>query len=435
MPPPMQAGLPPGVSALFPGPNARDICIDAPLALSFPSTPRLGRSGKIKVMKMSGEMAASIDLAAQRGTENISGTSYNISQRAYVDGNDVTFVLPARALAYGQSYYVTIDAGAISLASGGSFSISDAQAWRFSTAAAAPSGGARLSVALDGSGAFCSLQAAFDAVPAGNSSPVTIEVGVGKYYGIVHLGTKNQITVHGADRQRTLIAGVNNETLNGGTAKRALFGVDDVRGLTIENLTIKNLTPQGGTQAEALRMQRCEQCVVRDADIWSLQDTLLWSGRIYARNCLIAGNVDFIWGTGTAYFDRCEIRTVGRAGYIVQARNDASIYGYVFVDSKLTSDPPLTGNVLARVDSSVYPASHVAYIDCQMDKHISAAGWTVTGGGTSALRFWEYHSTDLAGQALDVSRRLAGSKQIDQNQAAMMRDPKVVLGGWQPPNQ
>ncbi|HKU40436.1 MAG TPA: pectinesterase family protein [Polyangiales bacterium] len=432
--PAAQADLPPGVTALFPGPNARDVCADAPLQLGFPSAPRLGTSGKIQVRKASGEVVATVDLAAQRGTQMIDGTSYNVAQRAFVNGNDVTFVLPPGALAWGQSYTVSIDAGAIAVG-GTAFKLPSADAWRFSTAPAAPSGGATLRVALDGSGAYCSLQAAFDAIPARNASPVTIELGAGKYYGIVHLGGKSQVTLRGADRKRTIIAGINNDSLNAGTAKRALFGVDDVRGLIIEHLTVHNLTPQGGSQAEALRMQRCEECVVRDADILSLQDTLLWSGRIYARNCLIAGNVDFVWGTGTAYFDRCEIRTVGRAGYIVQARNDASHYGYVFVDSKLTSDPGLTGNVLARVDSSVYPASHVAFIDCQMDKHISAAAWVVTGGGTAQIRYWEYQSKDLAGQPLDVSRRLAGSKQISAAQAAMMRDPTVVLGGWQPPMQ
>jgi len=71
---PMQADLPPGVSALFPGPNARDICVDAPLYLRFPSAPRLGSSGKIKVMKMSGETAASVDLAAQRTGETVTVT-------------------------------------------------------------------------------------------------------------------------------------------------------------------------------------------------------------------------------------------------------------------------------------------------------------------------------------------------------------------------
>ena len=68
-------------------------------------------------------------------------------------------------------------------------------------------------------------------------------------------------------------------------------------------------------------MEGCDKCVVRDATIISLQDTLLWSGRIYADNCFIEGNVDFIWGTGAAYFENCEIRTLGRTGYIVQARN------------------------------------------------------------------------------------------------------------------
>ena len=33
-----------------------------------------------------------------------------------------------------------------------------------------------------------------------------------------------------------------------------------------------------------------------------------------------------------------------------------------------------------------------------------------------------------------VSKRLAGSTQISASQAATMRDPSAVLGGWQPPN-
>jgi len=200
----------------------------------------------------------------------------------------------------------------------------------------------------------------------------------------------------------------------------------------IENLTIHNLTPQGGSQAEALRLQGCDKCIVRDADILSLQDTLLWSGRIYADNCTIAGNVDYVWGTGVAYFNACEIRTVGRSGVIVQSRNGNGAYGYVFVDSKLTADSAATSNMLARIDASVYPGSHVAYINCQMT-NVAAAGWTITGATpTSALRFWEYQSTSATGAAINVGGRLAGSTQISAAQAAMMRDPTVVLGGWQP---
>jgi hypothetical protein len=83
----------------------------------------------------------------------------------------------------------------------------------------------------------------------------------------------------------------------------------------------------------------------------------------------------------------------------------------------------------------VYPSSQVAYVNCQLGPQISAAGWTVTPTGTTAtgaLRFWEFQSTDLAGQALDVSRRHPASRQITPAEAAALRDKPAVLGGWDP---
>ena len=103
-------------------------------------------------------------------------------------------------------------------------------------------------------------------------------------------------------------------------------------------------------------------------------------------------------------------------------------------DSTLTADSGVTGQVLARIDVSQYPGSHVAYINCTMGSFISPEGWTITGGTpTSALRFWEFQSVDTTGKAIDVSKRIAGSTQISSTEAAQMRDPTVVLGGWQPP--
>ena len=64
-------------------------------------------------------------------------------------------------------------------------------------------------------------------------------------------------------------------------------------------------------------------------------------------DCYIAGNVDFVWGEGAVYFNRCEIKTVGRSGVIVQARNGTG-YGYVFVDSKISSDAGITGSALVN---------------------------------------------------------------------------------------
>jgi pectinesterase len=147
----------------------------------------------------------------------------------------------------------------------------------------------------------------------------------------------------------------------------------------------------------------------------------------------VEGNVDFVWGYGTAYFERSEIKVVARSGVIAQARNDNTQRGYFFVDSRLTSDPGLTNTTFARIDVSEYPSSEVALVDCQVGPHISPEGWTVTGDAdTSGLRFLEYRSTDLSGALLNVSRRHPASRQLDANQAAALRDRANVLGGWDP---
>jgi pectin methylesterase-like acyl-CoA thioesterase len=430
----VQTNLPPGVSALFPSPEGQGICPDPPLHITFASPPTLGSTGKIQVFNASGTAVASVDMSASTITDTIGGSSFVVLRQAYVDGNDAVVYLKQKALAYAQTYYVTVDSGAIKPPSG-TLAITDSTTWRFTTAAAKPSSLTAVTVALDGSGQFCTVQGALDVLPANNTTASTITINPGQYHEIVYVSGKSNITLHGQDRKGTVILGTNNNTQQGSsasTSNRSLLGFRNTNGLTIENLTIHNLTPQGGSQAEALAMQGCDKCSVRDADILSLQDTLLWSGRIYAKNLYIAGNVDFVWGTGTVYFDSCEIKTVGRAGYVVQARNPASTYGYVFVDSKITADSGVTGIVLARIDVSAYPASHVAYINCQMGSYISPAGWTVTGGSaTSSLRFWEYQSVDSSGAAIDTSKR-TGGVQISATQAASMRDPAVVLAGWQP---
>lgn len=410
-----------GVRSLFPQAGASGVCADPPLRIGFSSPPRLGNTGKLQVFDAAqpSRAVASLDLAAATTSITRGGVAFASERPAYVDGNEAVFYLPA--LAHGHRYFVHIDAGVVN-----GVQLDDDTTWTFSTGAA-PAGKSTARVAYDGSGDFCSPQAALDALSSG-----VITIARGNYHGIVYFKGKRDLTIRGEERKGTVLLGTNNEKQNGGTVKRALIGGDGNSGLTIENLTIHNLTPQGGSQAEALRLEKCDRCIVRDADIVSLQDTLLWSGRLYAENSYIAGNVDFIWGTGAAFFDHCEIKTIGRNGYNVQARNGANGYGYVFVDSRLTSDPGISGTVLARIDSAVYPASHVALIDCELGSHIDPRGWLITGGGTSAIRFWEYGSKTATGEAVDVTRRAAGSTQLSASEAARMRDPQLVLGGWSP---
>jgi pectin methylesterase-like acyl-CoA thioesterase len=426
-----QVDLPPGVSYLFPPPHGAGLCPDPALRIRFAKPPTLGSAGKIQVFEKGGSLVVTVDMAASTLSDTLGGTTVKLMRPVFVEGNEAVVRLKSKALSYGKSYYVTIDAGVFKPASG-TFSISGETGWTFSTRAA-PGTVSSVRVALDGSGDFCSVQGALDAVPSNNPTAAVVTLAPGIYHEVIHLRGKSNVTLRGLDRKRTVIEGTNNENLNPGTATRALVGFDGTNGLLVENLTIHNLTPQGGKQAEALRLQGCDKCIVRHADILSLQDTILWSGRIYATDLYVEGNVDYVWGTGAVYFKESEFRTVGRTGVLVQARNTANAYGYVFVGCKLTADGASPNNILARIDSSVYPASHVAFIDCEMNS-VAQAGWTVTGGGTSALRFWEYGSVDGAGRPVSTNGRLGGSSQISSAQAAMMRDPSVVLNGWTPPD-
>lgn len=424
-------GNPGSIGPYFPAQGSTNQCPDPSIRLRFDGRPTLGTSGSVKVFDTTNPSTpvAQVNMASSTITDRIGGATFNLPRPAFVHGNEAIFVLPSVGLSHGRSYFVTIDSGVVRGPDNQSVIVSDPNEWRFSVSAAPPNDKSTLRIAVDGTGQYCTIQGAIDAAQNGS----TLRIEPGAYYGVVYFKGKNDLTFSGANRETTRIAGVNNNNLNPSTRGRALFGTESVSGLVFENLTIENETPQGGSQAEALTLLSCDKCIVRDSTIRSRQDTLLWSGRIYAEDSRIEGNVDYIWGTGAAYFYRVEVKTIGRQGYNIQARNPANGYGYVFVDSKLTADAGISGDVLARIDVSQYPASHVAYINCEMGPHISAAGWTITGGGnTSSLRFWEYQSRNPAGNLINTQGRVAGSRQLNANEATQMRDPTVVLNGWDP---
>ena len=409
-------------------PGSSNNCVDPVIRLVFDAPPSLGNSGAVRIFDAAtGTPVATIDMGQGTISVNAGGKTFSQPRPAYVVGNEAVFPLRSGALQYNRTYYVNVDGTVVHPPDGSTLAVTGNAEWTFSTRGGAPSG-ATVTVDWNGDGDVCSIQGAVDAAANG----ATIEVHNGTYIGVVYFTDKNNLSFIGESREGTVIAGTNNENLNGGTRARALVGTEHLNGLRVERLTIENWTPQGGGQAEALALLSCDQCVVKDTTIRSLQDTLLWQGRVYAENCLIEGNVDYIWGTGSVFFEGCEIRTVGRKGYIVQSRNEGSASGYVFSNCRLTSDAGITGDILARIESDRFPNSHVAYINCEMGSHIDSAGWQVTGGNVSGLRFYEYHSVDPQGNLINVSARAAGSRQLSDAEAASMSDPAQVLGGWNP---
>jgi len=216
-----------------------------------------------------------------------------------------------------------------------------------------------------------------------------------------------------------------------------MFGTDG-SDFSLENITLINTTPKGGSQAEAFRGNAL-RIELNHVTLKSFQDTLLLQSTGtnnqggFVTDSYIEGDVDFMWGTGAVFFQNCELKMVTSNGFYTQIRNVSGKNGNVYVNCRLTAAPGVTGGWLARIDPTVFPFSQVVYINTQMGTQVNPVGWLLNNATTAPnVQFWEYHSTDPNGVPIDVSQRAPFSRQLSAAEAAQWSDPSFVLGGWTP---
>ena len=455
---------------LFPAPGSVNLPPDTPLRLSFPVAPKLGSAGRFKIHDAATRaVVATIDVASLVGTKTIGGLdSYNYHAALVVDREVCLFPAPG-ALTYGRSYYVTADAGAVQTGADAFPTIERPESWSFSTRSAPPAAGAkRLTVAADGVGDFCTVQAALDFIPEGNTAPVTIFVRKGIYREIVFFTNRHHVTILGEDRRETVIAYPNNAKFNGSGGnpfagrlpnpsgenprqggsvyRRGMFLAHRVNDFTLTHLTLHNTTPQGGSQAEALIVNgtTSARTVIKDVDFYSFQDTVQINGQAYITGCYIEGDVDFMWGTGPSFFEDCTFRSLRSGAYFTQIRNPATNHGFVYHRCTFDGAPGVTDNFISRIEPHRFPHSEVVLIDCRLGPAVGAVGWQLQAppkgtppAATDDLQFFEFNSRTLGGEPVDVTQRLPASRQLllpaDAALVADYRNPTFVLGSnWQP---
>ena len=427
---------------------ASNVDVDAPLYITFNQAPTVGNTGRLRVYREDGTLVDTIDMSAATQARLNGTVSFNY--RPVIVTGDTAAVYLHRKLDYNQSYYVTMEPGVVRDANGAPFAGFDTPfLWSFSTKTSAPAAGAAtLTVAADGSGDFATVQGAVDYVPANNTKRVVILVRKGTYTEIVYVGSnKPFVTVRGEDRNLSVIQYANSNNFNPtSTTHRAMFGVD-AADFTLENITLRNTTPQGGSQAEAFRGNN-NRIVLNKVSLYSYQDTLLLQGQSnqggFVTDSYIEGDVDFVWGSGAVFFKNTELKMVLRqnnsAGVYAQFRNQQGRNGYVFVNCRFTrSVAGVTNTQLHRIDPDDFPYSQMVLIDTSMDAHIRPDPWqfdnptnAVTAANYPNIRMWEYNSRDLGGNPVDVSQRHAISRQLTAAEAAQWSDPVFVLGGWAP---
>jgi pectinesterase len=293
-----------------------------------------------------------------------------------------------------------------------------------------------ITVALDGSGQFRSVQEAIMSVPSGSAaSPVVIHIKPGTYKELIYIQhEKRFFHLIGEDAEKTILTfdlhanmtGRDNKPITTFRTPSTVIDADDV---TAENLTFENSAGPVG-QALAIRVDG-DRVVFRRCRFLGWQDTVLLNrGRQYFEDCYIAGHVDFIFGAATAFFERCHIHCL-KSGYITAASTyDYQPFGFVFANCKITGESADVKTYLGRPWRDF---SNVIYLITEMSGVVRPEGWQNWNlpAREKTARYSEFHST---GPGADPKARVRWSHQLTRAQAKAITIKRVLGGpdGWNP---
>ncbi len=479
-----------------PANKATGVNPDTHLVLTFFSAPTLGKSGQIRIYDAADHsLADTLDLSIPAGpdptrhvhppaqaidpnpatptttTPAVKTTpadlhSYQLTTiggladfhfyPVILHGNVATISPHNNVLRYHHKYAVEIDPNVFTPANGTFAGFTSDTAWTFTTKAAPPTADAsRVVVSADGSGDFNTIQGAVDFVPANPPQRVTIFIKNGTYEEIVFFRDKANITFLGEDREKVQVGYGNNSGFNPpmpGPSRRCAFSAYNSTGIEFTNFSVSNYYTG---QAEGLLISGSKN-IVSHMNIKGSGDALNLRGSVYLTDSRIIGDGDTILGVGPAFFNHCEIQSIGPYMWI---RNTDANHGNVFVNCTFIAlERPVpqtlatafpTGQasspahapmlaVLARLPNNHglnYPYAEAVLINCRL-KGIPPIGWGPIDDETSHLHLWEFNSTDLDGHPIDISQRHPVSKQLhlpqDAKTVADYSNPAFVLGGWTP---
>ncbi|MET0635691.1 MAG: pectinesterase family protein [Chitinophagaceae bacterium] len=290
-------------------------------------------------------------------------------------------------------------------------------------------------VSQDGTGKYSSVQAALDAVPEGNSHPITIHIKKGIYREKVVVDSRKRfVKLKGEGADKTIItfndhAGTllpNGDTLNTWTCASFLVYADDFQA---EKICFENNAGFTAGQAVALRVEGNRASFI-NCSMKGFQDVLFLSGsgvKHYFRDCYIEGTTDFIFGAATAVFKNCHIHSKKNSHVTAASTNSIIPFGFVFFDCRLTSDSLVKKVSLGRPWS---PTASVTYIRCYMDDHIIPEGWNNwrNEANEKTARYAEYNSTGPGGNS---SSRVKWAKQLSEKEVAVF-SMENIFGNWKP---
>jgi len=293
-----------------------------------------------------------------------------------------------------------------------------------------------ITVAQDGSGDHETVAAAIEAVPDRSREETVVSIGPGRYYEKLTVPrSKVNLTLVGAGPTETVLtyddhADKTDEQGNAiGTGGSASFSAAPPD-FTAANLAFEN-DAEPVAQAVAAKVEG-DRSLFRNCRFLGNQDTLYTIApvRQYYRDCYIEGDVDFIFGAATAYFENCEIFCKPDGGYVTAASTPQSAdYGYVFNNCEVTAD--------GAPDDSYYlgrpwrPYARTVFMNSTLGDHVAPAGWD-NWGEPAKEETANYAEYENEGPGYAPDQRVDWAKQLSDFLAQQYADPAEVLDGWDP---
>lgn len=316
-------------------------------------------------------------------------------------------------------------------------------------------------VAQDGSGDYTTVQASIDAAPINSATIWVIYIKNGKYYEKINIpANKPNIQLIGESVANVMVyyddyAG--KPLAGGGT-----LGTQNSASVTINandfvsvNITFANTfnydsaAAAGVTGSQAVAVViNADRTAFKNCRFIGMQDTLYTKGsgtpKHYFYKCYIDGIVDFIFGSSIAVFDSCVIYPKARIGtgssYITAANTTVGQpYGYVFRDCKIPANTGATLYYLGRPWNNATAGNtannKTVFLNTTMSNSINPLGWSVWDAGTitSQITYGEYQSKKNDGGLVDVSNRVAWSKQFTTADTVGY-NINNMFNGWNPCN-
>ena len=186
---------------------------------------------------------------------------------------------------------------------------------------------------------FSSIGSALAQIPANNTTPVIIEIAPGIYHEKLTIN-KPYITLRGmGESSAHTVISYDDYALNlmEDGSKRGTFRTYtlfiDTHDVTLQHLTIENASGDSATHGQAIALYADgDRLMIDSCRLLGHQDTLFTgplpekerqpggfigpkqfapriNGRQYYKNCYICGDIDFIFGSATAYFENCTLES------------------------------------------------------------------------------------------------------------------------------